>query len=61
MERKEDGGFITTIADDGSQERRREFFDMLADRARTLSGRLTVEQNAGTRIVLQLPAAAARQ
>ena len=61
VERKEDGGFITTIADDGSQERRREFFDMLADRARTLSGRLTVEQNAGTRIVRQLPAAAARQ
>ena len=30
-----------------SQERRREFFDMLAERARTLSGRLSVEQEAG--------------
>jgi signal transduction histidine kinase len=56
-----DGGFVTTIADDGSQERRREFFDMLAERARTLSGRLVVEQEAGTRIVLALPASARRQ
>ena len=56
-----DGGFVTTIADDGSQERRREFFDMLAERARTLSGRLMVEQEAGTKIVLALPASARRQ
>ena len=61
VERTPDGGFVTTIADNGSQERRREFFDMLAERARTLSGRMSVEQNAGTRIVLQLPATAARE
>jgi two-component system, NarL family, sensor kinase len=60
VERTAEGGFVTTIADDGSQERRREFFDMLAERARTLSGRLSVEQEAGTRIVLKLPATAAR-
>jgi signal transduction histidine kinase len=61
VERAEDGRFVTTIADDGSQERRREFFDMLAERARTLSGRLSVDQEAGTRIVLELPASAARK
>jgi signal transduction histidine kinase len=61
IERAEDGRFVTTIADDGSQERRREFFDMLTERARTLSGRLTVDQEAGTKIVLELPASAARQ
>jgi signal transduction histidine kinase len=61
VERTPEGGFLTTIADDGSEERRREFFDMLAERARTLSGRLTVEQVAGTRIVLALPASAARE
>jgi two-component system sensor histidine kinase DegS len=60
VERTAEGGFVTTIADDGSEERRREFFDMLAERARTLSGRLSVEQEAGTRIVLKLPATAAR-
>jgi two-component system, NarL family, sensor histidine kinase DegS len=61
VERTPEGGFVTTIADDGSEERRREFFDMLAERARTLSGRLTVDQGDGTRIVLALPASAARQ
>jgi two-component system sensor histidine kinase DegS len=61
VEQTSEGTFLTTIADDGSEERRREFFDMLAERARTLSGRLTVEQEAGTRIVLALPASAARE
>ena len=60
-ERAPDGRFVTTISDDGSQERRREFFDMLTERVRTLSGRLSVEQEAGTRIVLELPASAARE
>jgi two-component system, NarL family, sensor histidine kinase DegS len=60
VERKPEGRFEVTIADDGSQERRREFFDVLAERARTLSGRLSVDQDAGTKIVLQLPASAAR-
>jgi signal transduction histidine kinase len=61
VEREPDGRFVTTITDDGSQERRREFFDMLAERARTLSGRLTVDQEAGTKIMLELPASAARE
>jgi signal transduction histidine kinase len=61
VERAPDGRFVTTITDDGSEERRREFFDMLAERARTLSGRLTVDQKAGTMIVLELPASAARK
>ena len=56
-----EGRFVTTIADDGSQERRREFFDVLAERARTLGGRVSVDQTAGTRIVLELPATAARE
>jgi len=53
--------FVATIVDDGSQERRREFFDVLAERARTLSGRISVDQSDGTKIVLELPASAARQ
>jgi signal transduction histidine kinase len=56
-----DKRFLVTIADDGSQERRREFFDVLTERARTLDGRLTVDQERGTTIVLDLPAGAARQ
>jgi two-component system sensor histidine kinase DegS len=61
VERTSEGRFVTTISDDGSQERRREFFDMLAERARTLNGRFAVEQESGTRIVLDLPASAARE
>jgi signal transduction histidine kinase len=61
VERAPDGRFAATIADDGSQERRREFFDMLAERARTLGGRISVDQKAGTRIVVLLPASAARK
>jgi signal transduction histidine kinase len=54
------GRFVTTIEDDGAEERRREFFDVIAERARTLNGRLSVEHADGTRIVLDLPASAAR-
>ena len=61
VERGDDGRFVTTITDDGSQERRREFFEVLDERARTLNGRLSVEQNPGTRIVLELPATRARK
>jgi two-component system sensor histidine kinase DegS len=61
VERTSEGRFVTTISDDGSQERRREFFDMLAERARTLNGRFAVEQESGTRIVLELPPGAARE
>jgi signal transduction histidine kinase len=60
--RNPDGRFITTIADDAPEERRRTVFDVLAERARTLSGRLTVDQGPdgrGTTIVLELPASAA--
>jgi signal transduction histidine kinase len=52
--------FVATIVDDGSRERRREFFDVLAERARTLDGRVAVDQTKGTKIVLELPASAAR-
>jgi signal transduction histidine kinase len=61
VERTAEGRFVTTISDDGSQERRREFFDMLAERARALNGRFAVEQESGTRIVLELPPGAARE
>jgi two-component system NarL family sensor kinase len=61
VERTPDGRFAATIADDGSQERRREFFDVLAERARTLGGRLSVDQKSGTRIVVHLPKSAARK
>jgi signal transduction histidine kinase len=57
-----DGRFVATIADDAPEERRKTVFDVLAERARTLSGRLTVDQGAdgrGTTIVLELPASAA--
>jgi signal transduction histidine kinase len=59
--RSPEGRFVTAITDDGSQERRREFFDVLAERARTLGGRISVDQSAGTKIVLELPASAARE
>jgi signal transduction histidine kinase len=62
VERAPDGRFVTTIADDGSEERRRAFFDVLHERARTLDGRLTVGQRGpgrGTSIVLELPPSAA--
>jgi len=61
VERGADGRFVATIADDGSVERRREFFDTLAERARPLEGRVSVDQSAGTRIVLELPPRWARE
>jgi signal transduction histidine kinase len=60
--RDAEGRFITTIADDAPEERRRTVFDVLAERVRTLSGRLTVDQGpggSGTTIVLELPAGSA--
>ena len=60
--RAPDGRFIATIADDAAEERRKTVFDVLAERARTLSGRLSVDQGSGgrgTTIVLELPASAA--
>ena len=61
VERLDDGRFITTIADDAAEERRHAVFDVLSERARTLSGRLTVDQSEGTTIVLELPSAAASE
>ena len=53
-----DGGFETVVSDDAPGERRRASFDVIAERARTLSGRLTVEQGAdgGTTVRVVLPA-----
>jgi signal transduction histidine kinase len=59
--RAADGHFVITITDDGAEERRREFIDILSERALALSGRLSVEHADGTRIVLELPASAAHQ
>jgi len=61
VERRPDGRFAATIADDGSEERRGEFFDVLAERARTLGGRISVDQQSGTCIIVHLPASAARE
>jgi signal transduction histidine kinase len=60
--RQVDGGEIeTTIADDAPLERRRRSFEELAERARTLNGRLTVDQGdgAGTAVHVVLPQYAA--
>jgi signal transduction histidine kinase len=55
--RQLDGDLETTIADDAPLERRRRSFDELAERARTLNGRLTVDQGdgAGTTVHVVLP------
>ena len=53
----DDGGVETVIADDAPGERRRRSLEELAERARTLSGTLTVAQgdNGGTRVCVTLP------
>jgi two-component system sensor histidine kinase UhpB len=53
-----EGGFEAVVADDAPGERRRASFDVIAERARTLSGRLTVEQGSdgGTTVRVALPA-----
>lgn len=59
--RTDDGGMELTIADDAPEERRRAVFDALAERARTLSGELAVDQgDGGTRVHVTLPAASGR-
>jgi signal transduction histidine kinase len=52
-----DSDVETTITDDAPLERRRRSFDELAERARTLNGRLTVDQGdgAGTTVHVVLP------
>jgi two-component system, NarL family, sensor kinase len=59
--RPADGRFVATISDDGAEERRRAFFDVLSERARTLDARISFETAEGTTIVLELPPGAAAQ
>jgi two-component system NarL family sensor kinase len=56
-----DGGLETVVSDDGREERRRSIFDSLEERARTLNGRLDVEQQngGGTIVRVTLPPYAA--
>jgi signal transduction histidine kinase len=58
----DDGGFETLVVDDAPGERRRASFDALEERARTLRGRLHVDQgeDGGTAVSLTLPPYAAR-
>jgi two-component system sensor histidine kinase UhpB len=53
----DDGSVETEIADDAPGERRRRSLEELAERARTLNGRLTVDQgdNGGTTVRVILP------
>ena len=55
--RTKDGSFDTIVSDDAPGERRRRSFDAIAARARTLNGRLTIEQGAdgGTTVHVRLP------
>ena len=57
VERTVDGSFDTVISDDAPGERRRRSFDAIAERARTLNGRLSIEQGAdgGTTVHVLLP------
>jgi two-component system NarL family sensor kinase len=57
------GDIEVTIADDGSEERRRGHFASLEERARALNGRVVVDRpdSGGTTIVVWLPAYAARR
>ena len=56
-----DGGLETVVSDDGREERRRSIFASIEERARTLNGRLDVEQTAGggTTVRVRLPPYAA--
>src|SRR2546421_155912 len=57
VERTGDGGFDTSVSDDAPGERRRRSFDAIAERARTLNGRLSIDQGAdgGTTVHVLLP------
>jgi signal transduction histidine kinase len=52
-----DGGLETVVSDDAPGERRRATFDALAERARTLNGRFSVDapQDGGTTVHVLLP------
>ena len=58
----EEGGIETLIVDNAPGERRRASFEAIAERARTLSGELDVDQrdDGGTRVVVRLPPYVAR-
>jgi signal transduction histidine kinase len=57
INRADDGTIEAVIADDGSGERRRATFDAIAERARTLNGRLSIDQgdDGGTAVRVVLP------
>jgi signal transduction histidine kinase len=57
VERTADGAFDTVVSDDAPGERRRTSFDALAERARTLNGRFSIEQgvDGGTTVHVLLP------
>jgi nitrate/nitrite-specific signal transduction histidine kinase len=57
VDRTKDGSFETVISDDAPGERRRTSFDTITERARTLNGRLSIEQGAdgGTTVHVLLP------
>ena len=58
VSRTADGGFEALVGDDAPGERRRASFDAIAERARTLSGTLDVDQgeDGGTTVRVLLPA-----
>ncbi|MDX6513569.1 MAG: hypothetical protein QOE36_3073 [Gaiellaceae bacterium] len=57
VERTGDGGLVTAITDDAPGERRRRTFEPIEERARTLAGRLEVDQLdvGGTTVRIVLP------
>ena len=57
VERTPDGGFDTAISDDAPGERRRRSFDAIAERVRTLNGRLSIDpgEDGGTTVHVLLP------
>jgi signal transduction histidine kinase len=63
VERTPGGGFDTVIADDAPGERRRRSFDAIAERARSLNGRFSVEKgtDGGTAVHVLLPPYAERR
>ncbi len=56
-----DGDVEATISDDASAERRRASVEAFEERARPLSGRVTIEHDAGTVVRVVLPAYAIRR
>ncbi len=62
MEQSADGAFETVIVDDGAGERRRASFEAIAERARPLSARVSVDPGAdgGTAVRVVLPPYTAR-